>query len=158
MAGTGLLPVAAARYARARDVRPWAMIRRAAGVTGAGLLLLGGGHAAGLAGLLPEYRPPRLAASEYAGTWTGDGGARLVLHRDGTMSAEALPVVARDGGIDRCTGDGTWSFDPEAVPANRDGCGSTSGPVRDPYPPGGSRARPSGPSCSRDCTARTPTC
>ncbi|MEU9029968.1 hypothetical protein AB0D46_21110 [Streptomyces sp. NPDC048383] len=121
VAGTGLLPVAAARYARARDVRPWGMIRRAAGVTGAGLLLLGGGHAAGLAGLLPEYRPPRLAASEYAGTWTGDGGARLVLHRDGTMSAEALPVVARDGGIDRCTGDGTWSFDPEAVPANRDG-------------------------------------
>ncbi|MFF3020198.1 hypothetical protein [Streptomyces sp. NPDC057939] len=121
VAGIGLLPVAAAHHARKHDVRPWGMIRRAAGVTGAGLLLLGAGLAVDRAGLLPEYRPPRLAESQYAGTWTGDAGARLVLHRDGTMSADALPVVGRDGGIDRCTGAGTWSFDPESVPAHRDG-------------------------------------
>ncbi|MFF4320365.1 hypothetical protein [Streptomyces sp. NPDC001568] len=129
VAATGLLPVAAARYARRRDVRPGAVVGRVAGVTGAGLLLLGGGYAADTAGLLPEYRPPRLAASEYAGTWTGDAGARLTLHRDGTMSAEALPVMDRDGGVARCSGAGTWSFDPEAAanawapaaPAHRDG-------------------------------------
>ncbi|MFD6874885.1 MULTISPECIES: hypothetical protein [unclassified Streptomyces] len=121
VAGTGLLPVAAARYARARDVRPWGMVCRTAGATGAGLLLLGGVFAADRAGLLPEYRPPRLAASDYAGTWTGAAGARLVLHRDGTMNADALPVVGSDGEVARCTGAGTWSFDPEVVPAHRDG-------------------------------------
>ncbi|MET9606293.1 hypothetical protein ABZZ17_14645 [Streptomyces sp. NPDC006512] len=141
VAGTGLLPVFAARYARTRDVRPWGTVVRAAAVTGAGLLLLGGGLAADRAGLLPEYRPPRLAPSQYAGEWTGDG-ARLVLRPDGTARAEGLPVTGPDGGVAYCTGAGTWTFDPEAAapagapaePAHRDGVWLDVSPCADSAP------------------------
>lgn len=71
-------------------------------------------------GLVTEYRPPKVDAAQLAGTWTDGRGGTLTLAADGTARAEALTDHDSDVGIGpvpepgkhRCTGEGTWSYDP----------------------------------------------
>ncbi|MET9884996.1 hypothetical protein ABZZ20_18060 [Streptomyces sp. NPDC006430] len=114
VAGTGVLPVTAAWYARHRFLRWGAMAARIGAVTGAALLLTVVG------GLLQErtrwhaYEPPRLERSRYVGDWIGAGGAyRLRLGENGEAVAENLPLVDENSALwDTCSGTGTWTFEP----------------------------------------------
>jgi hypothetical protein len=71
-------------------------------------------------GLLKEYEPPKLTASQLAGVWKGNGedsGAVLRLDADGRAVLTDLPTEADDyfeddtPTADRCNGTGRWSLD-----------------------------------------------
>ncbi|MFE9383677.1 hypothetical protein ACFYMO_10630 [Streptomyces sp. NPDC007025] len=89
----------------------------AAAVLGCGLALSAvvfvGGLAAYGTGLIQEYEPPRLTATQLAGTWSDDQGGTLTLRADGTAVAEELGVrggeteTAGDG-HEHCDGSGSW--------------------------------------------------
>ncbi|MFE7039212.1 hypothetical protein ACFU9X_07085 [Streptomyces atratus] len=71
-------------------------------------------------GLVTEYRPPRVDATQLVGNWTDGEGGTLRLAADGTARAEALtdhdwavePGAVAEAGKYRCTGRGTWSYEP----------------------------------------------
>jgi len=60
-------------------------------------------------GLVAEYRPPKVDAARLVGTWSDGRGGALRLSADGTVRAEGLPF--------RCTGAGTWSYEPDGPTA-----------------------------------------
>ncbi|MFE2876579.1 hypothetical protein ACFXG6_16930 [Streptomyces roseus] len=113
IAGPGVLPVAAAAYARHRSLGWTAMAARVGAVTGAALLLCAFGAFLQERTGLGAYEPPRLERGQYAGEWIGGGGAyRLRLGERGEAVAENLPLVAPAGLWDTCSGTGTWEFEP----------------------------------------------
>ncbi|MEW2414634.1 hypothetical protein AB0953_13020 [Streptomyces sp. NPDC046866] len=100
--------------ARSRHPRP---VRHVA-LWGTGLVaatgLLG---ALGLtAGLLPAYEPPAIGPATMAGTWIDHTSGTLVFTPDGRVTAsgvgEHVPDDHPSGPSRRCSGSGTWSFEP----------------------------------------------
>ncbi|MFF2520704.1 hypothetical protein [Streptomyces liangshanensis] len=67
------------------------------------------------AGIVHAYEPPRLNTQRAAGTWTDGDGGTLVLTADGHATAtriKTFDIVDLETVTRRCTGTGTWSFDP----------------------------------------------
>ncbi|MER8083991.1 hypothetical protein ACFVZR_11150 [Streptomyces sp. NPDC058316] len=86
----------------------------------AAVAVFGAGAAVFATGLVTEYRPPRVDAARLAGTWTDGEGGTLRLAADGMARADALTdhdSAAEHGAVSqagkyRCSGRGTWSYDP----------------------------------------------
>uniref|UniRef100_A0AAU2JXU6 Uncharacterized protein n=1 Tax=Streptomyces sp. NBC_00049 TaxID=2903617 RepID=A0AAU2JXU6_9ACTN len=81
-------------------------------VVGTGLL-----GALGLtAGLLPSYEPPAIGPATVVGTWTDHTGGDLVFTPDGRVTASGVAEYRaeddRHGLPPRCSGSGTWSYEP----------------------------------------------
>ncbi|MFG2984973.1 hypothetical protein ACGFYQ_27565 [Streptomyces sp. NPDC048258] len=81
-------------------------------VAGTGLL-----GALGLtAGLLPAYEPPAIGPQTMTGTWIDHTSGTLVFTSDGRVTASGVGVHRPDdhssGPSRRCTGSGTWSYEP----------------------------------------------
>ncbi|MFE1411542.1 hypothetical protein ACFW6F_12165 [Streptomyces sp. NPDC058746] len=81
-------------------------------VAGTGLL-----GALGLAvGLLPSYEPPAIGRQDVPGTWVDHTSGRLVFTPDGRVTADGVGEHAPDddpsGPSRRCSGSGTWSYEP----------------------------------------------
>lgn len=86
--------------------------------------VFGIGSAAFGTGLFTEYGPPKVDASQLTGDWTDGRGGTLRLAADGTALAEGLTdheaAYEASFGNDtepdpaeyRCTGTGTWSYQP----------------------------------------------
>ncbi|MCA6094752.1 hypothetical protein LE181_21585 [Streptomyces sp. SCA3-4] len=112
----GLLPAAFAGQAAARRVREARVGSVARRVMTGGLVawLAVGAVGAGAygSGLVEVYEPPRLSASDLAGTWTDGRGGTVRLGSDGNAVADGLDNFIWDGtGKDRpkdCDGAGTW--------------------------------------------------
>ncbi|MEV3992688.1 hypothetical protein AB0J57_27635 [Streptomyces sp. NPDC049837] len=117
LCGTAALSTVAllTRWALSR-VRPYRSL------LGAGLLsvaaVLGTGSLAYGTGLVDEYAPPRVHASDLAGTWNDGRGGTLRLDPDGR--AVAVGTRGDDSEpdpVDRgCEGSGTWRFEPDDNP------------------------------------------
>ncbi|MFI6148298.1 hypothetical protein [Streptomyces sp. NPDC051109] len=113
IAGPGVLPVAAASYAHHRSLGWTGMAARVGGAAGIALLLCAFGAFLQERTGFAAYEPPRLAREQYAGEWTGGGGAyRLRLGENGEAVAGNLAQVAPSGLWDTCSGTGTWKFEP----------------------------------------------
>ncbi|MFG2714821.1 hypothetical protein ACGFX2_30330 [Streptomyces goshikiensis] len=129
IAGTGVLPLVAARHARRRSLWWGAMLARVGALTGITLLAaLVGAFLRARTGWL-GYEPPRLERDQYAGNWVGSGGAHL-LRLDGNGGAEAgsLPLEDRSTTLwGACSGTGTWAF----VPKGAAGAAGSAGGARD---------------------------
>ncbi|MFI5768799.1 hypothetical protein ACIA74_09645 [Streptomyces sp. NPDC051658] len=74
------------------------------------VLVAMGGCLAGFA-----ERPERIDRTQIAGTWTGDGGARVELHADGRFEMSGIPrssitssFIDPPPGDGRVSGSGTW--------------------------------------------------
>ncbi|CAM5429318.1 hypothetical protein [Streptomyces avidinii] len=80
--------------------------------TGTGLL-----GALGLtAGLLPAYGPPAIGPKTMPGTWIDHTSGTLVFTSDGRVTASGVgrhrPGDHPSGPSERCSGSGTWSYEP----------------------------------------------
>ncbi|CAM5376696.1 hypothetical protein [Streptomyces avidinii] len=80
--------------------------------TGTGLL-----GALGLtAGLLPAYGPPAIEPKTMPGTWIDHTSGTLVFTSDGRVTASGVgrhrPGDHPSGPSERCSGSGTWSYEP----------------------------------------------
>lgn len=68
-------------------------------------------------GLVDEYAPPRVHASDLVGTWNDGHGGTLRLDAEGRAVATG---TWGEGGVDsadgRCEGSGTWRFEPDDNP------------------------------------------
>ncbi|MEU6314805.1 hypothetical protein [Streptomyces sp. NPDC047014] len=89
-------------------------------VAGTGLL-----GALGLAtGLLPAYEPPVIAPAALPGTWTDHTSGRMTFAADGTVTAsgvgEHAPYDHPSGPSRRCSGSGTWSYEPGRGPRTQE--------------------------------------
>ncbi|MEU6577159.1 hypothetical protein [Streptomyces sp. NPDC046805] len=66
------------------------------------------------------YEPPRLGAEGVAGTWSDGKGGTLTLTADGKAMATRVKTFDLDDSFDtvvhKCTGTGTWKYDPGAGP------------------------------------------
>ncbi|WP_150205882.1 hypothetical protein [Streptomyces venezuelae] len=81
-------------------------------VAGTGLL-----GALGLTvGLLPAYEPPAIGPATMAGTWVDHTSGTLVFTSDGRVTASSVGEHNSDdhpsGPSRRCSGSGTWSYEP----------------------------------------------
>lgn len=89
--------------------------------------LAGIGLAAGIG-----YEPPRLSTERVAGTWSDGKGGTLILAVDGKATATRVETFGFDDSFEpvvhKCTGTGTWEYDPGAGPWSQevdvsvDGC------------------------------------
>ncbi|MFE0512339.1 hypothetical protein ACFW2E_21080, partial [Streptomyces sp. NPDC058964] len=101
-------------YAPTRAWRPWGVWWRSAlASVPLFLLALGGGIAAAVAGLVPEYEPPKLTTAQLAGVWRGPSGSELRLHPGGRAEVTRLATETayEDFGAEdfvTCGGSGTW--------------------------------------------------
>ncbi|MFI2203830.1 hypothetical protein ACH47Z_24240 [Streptomyces sp. NPDC020192] len=128
LTGLGVLPTLTVTHVRTRRWSQWGLWWRSA-LACAGLFALafGGGALAIVTGLIEEYRPPRLTATQLAGVWRGENGAELRLDPDGRARARALPTRTADGygasdqGYTVCAGSGTWQPDADAHSTGRAG-------------------------------------
>ncbi|MFJ8542408.1 hypothetical protein ACIRFH_10420 [Streptomyces sp. NPDC093586] len=66
------------------------------------------------------YEPPRLGAEGVAGTWSDGKGGTLTLTTDGKATATRVETFELDDSFEtvvhKCTGTGTWVYDPGAGP------------------------------------------
>ncbi|MFE7111440.1 hypothetical protein ACFU98_27755 [Streptomyces sp. NPDC057575] len=62
------------------------------------------------------YEPPRLSAERVAGTWSDGKGGTLILVADGKATATRVETFGFDSEVHKCTGTGTWGYDPGAGP------------------------------------------
>ncbi|MFC9249027.1 hypothetical protein ACFT7S_34860 [Streptomyces sp. NPDC057136] len=66
------------------------------------------------------YEPPRLSAERVAGTWPDGKGGTLILTADGKATATSVDTFDFDDSFEpvvhKCTGTGTWEYDPGAGP------------------------------------------
>lgn len=66
------------------------------------------------------YEPPRLSTQLAAGTWTDGKGGTLILTADGKATATRVETFEFDDSFEpvthKCTGTGTWEYDPGAGP------------------------------------------
>ncbi|MEU2288592.1 hypothetical protein ABZ614_43105 [Streptomyces sp. NPDC013178] len=62
------------------------------------------------------YEPPRLSTERVAGTWSDGKGGTLRLTADGKATATRVETFDLDDSLDpvvhKCTGTGTWEYDP----------------------------------------------
>ncbi|QIQ01538.1 hypothetical protein [Streptomyces liangshanensis] len=98
------------------------------------LVVVTAGSLAGIgtyAGIVHAYEPPRLNTQRAAGTWTDGDGGTLVLTADGHATAtriKTFDIVDSGTVTHRCTGTGTWNFDPgdgpwaQEIPVSVDNC------------------------------------
>ncbi|MFC8623752.1 hypothetical protein [Streptomyces anulatus] len=66
-------------------------------------------------GVFPEYRPPAVTSADIVGRWSDGHGGTLTFTADGRVSAVGVGVDdadADDSGLDSCTGQGTWTYEP----------------------------------------------
>ncbi|MQY38005.1 hypothetical protein SRB17_60130 [Streptomyces sp. RB17] len=126
----GLLPTLGVPYVRRRAWRWWGPWWRAAiGSAVLFVLALGGGIAASVTGLIPQYEPPELTPAQLVGVWRGDHGAELRLGSDGRATARRLPTEPADSDWAApdyedfvvCAGSGTWEPDADPPDAGRPG-------------------------------------
>ncbi|MFD7630842.1 hypothetical protein ACFV7Q_33275 [Streptomyces sp. NPDC059851] len=68
------------------------------------------------AGLIEEYRPPRLTRAALTGVWSDGRGGTLAFTPDGTVTASRIehrPYSSNgDENVQKCSGQGTWRLDP----------------------------------------------
>lgn len=126
LAGLGVLPTLGVGYLRRRSWGPWGVWWRAGlGAAGLCVLIFAAGVLASVTGLIGEYEPPKLTASQLAGEWHGDAGAVLRLDAEGRATATRLPTETTAHVIDeefvRCGGPGAWKTDRAQHPGDRDG-------------------------------------
>ncbi|MFC8263312.1 hypothetical protein ACFUNF_38340 [Streptomyces sp. NPDC057291] len=66
------------------------------------------------------YEPPRLSAERAAGMWSDGMGGTLILTPDGKATANRVETFDVDDSFEpvvhKCTGTGTWEYDPGAGP------------------------------------------
>ncbi|MEU5718104.1 hypothetical protein AB0G71_20375 [Streptomyces sp. NPDC020403] len=66
------------------------------------------------------YEPPRLSTERVAGTWADGKGGTLTLTADGKATATRVDTFDFDDSFEpvmhKCTGTGTWAYDPGAGP------------------------------------------
>ncbi|MGW0314109.1 hypothetical protein [Streptomyces flavidovirens] len=66
------------------------------------------------------YEPPRLSSERVAGTWSDGKGGTLSLTVDGKATAPRVETFDFDDSFEpvvhKCTGNGTWEYDPGAGP------------------------------------------
>ncbi|WP_328886774.1 hypothetical protein [Streptomyces sp. NBC_00316] len=66
------------------------------------------------------YEPPRLSTERVAGTWSDGKGGTLILTSDGKATATRVETFDLDDSFDtvvqKCSGAGTWEYDPGAGP------------------------------------------
>jgi hypothetical protein len=66
------------------------------------------------------YEPPRLSTERVAGTWADGKGGTLILTADGKATATRVETFDFDDSFEpvvhKCTGTGTWAYDPGAGP------------------------------------------
>ncbi|MFE9859038.1 hypothetical protein [Streptomyces sp. NPDC005780] len=66
------------------------------------------------------YEPPRLSAERAAGTWSDGKGGTLMLTADGKATANRVETFDFDDSFEpvvhKCTGTGTWEYDPGGGP------------------------------------------
>ncbi|UUU38027.1 hypothetical protein [Streptomyces sp. NBC_00162] len=67
-------------------------------------------------GLLPAYEPPAIGPATMAGTWVDHTSGTLVFTSDGRVTASGVgqhrPDDHPSGPSRRCSGSGTWSYEP----------------------------------------------
>lgn len=74
-------------------------------------------------GLLQQYHPPALTSADVVGRWSDGDGGTVTFTADGRVAAVNLDddldrfdgaggAETEDGGGDRCTGRGTWAYEP----------------------------------------------
>jgi hypothetical protein len=66
------------------------------------------------------YEPPRLSMERVAGAWSDGKGGMLILTADGKATANGIETFDTDDSFERvvhkCTGTGSWTYDPGAGP------------------------------------------
>jgi hypothetical protein len=66
------------------------------------------------------YEPPRLSMERVAGAWSDGKGGMLILTADGKATATGIETFDTDDSFERvvhkCTGTGSWTYDPGAGP------------------------------------------